>query len=35
MESFLLGIMGGVAVFVLGLGLVILIVWACNREAKP
>ena len=35
MESFLLGVMGGLAVFVLGLGLLITIVWACSRECKP
>lgn len=35
MESFILGTLGGLAVFVLGLCLLITIVWACNRVAKP
>jgi len=35
MESFLLGVIGGLTVFVVGLVLLITIVWACNRVAKP
>jgi len=34
MESFILGVAGGLAVFVLGLCLLITIVWVCNKAAS-